>query len=33
VTDEGVVWREQTRHKISALFKRLRGKGPGSGRM
>lgn len=26
VTDSGVVWREQTRHKISAFFKRLRGK-------
>lgn len=25
VTDEGVVWREQTRHKISAFFKRLSG--------
>jgi SM-20-related protein len=24
VTDRGVVWREQTRHKISAFFKRLR---------
>lgn len=24
VTDKGVVWREQTRHKISAFFKRLR---------
>jgi hypothetical protein len=33
VTDEGVVWREQTRHKVSAFFKRLRGKGPGSERM
>jgi len=33
VTDQGVVWREQTRHKISAFFKRLRGKGPGSTRM
>lgn len=33
VTDEGVVWREQTRHKISAFFKRLRGKSPGSSRM
>jgi hypothetical protein len=26
VTDEGVVWREQTRHKVSAFFKRLRGR-------
>lgn len=25
VTDSGVVWREQTRHKISAFFKRGRG--------
>ncbi len=25
VTDHGVVWREQTRHKVSAFFKRLRG--------
>jgi hypothetical protein len=33
VTDSSVVWREQTRHKISAFFKRLRGKGPGSSRM
>jgi SM-20-related protein len=33
VTDNGVVWREQTRHKVSAFFKRLRGKGPGSQRM
>ena len=33
VTDAGVVWREQTRHKVSAFFKRLRGKGPGSERM
>ncbi len=24
VTDKGVVWREQTRHKVSAFFKRLR---------
>ena len=24
VRDEGVVWREQTRHKVSAFFKRLR---------
>ena len=30
VTDAGVVWREQTRHKLSAFFKRLRGKAPGS---
>ena len=30
VTDAGVVWREQTRHKVSAFFKRLRGKAPGS---
>ncbi|HEY4078544.1 MAG TPA: 2OG-Fe(II) oxygenase, partial [Rhizomicrobium sp.] len=33
VTDQGVVAREQTRHKVSAFFKRLRGKGPGSTRM
>ena len=33
VTDQGVVVREQTRHKISAFFKRLRGKEPGSTRM
>jgi SM-20-related protein len=26
VTDQGVVWREQNRHKVSAFFKRLRGK-------
>jgi SM-20-related protein len=26
VTDEGVVWREQTRHKVSAFFKRLTGR-------
>jgi hypothetical protein len=26
VRDTGVVWREQTRHKISAFFKRLRGR-------
>ena len=26
VTDRGVVWREQNRHKVSAFFKRLRGK-------
>jgi hypothetical protein len=26
VTDRGVVWREQLRHRISAFFKRLRGK-------
>jgi hypothetical protein len=26
VRDTGVVWREQTRHKVSAFFKRLRGK-------
>ena len=26
VTDAGVVWREQTRHKVSAFFKRLTGK-------
>jgi hypothetical protein len=25
VTDKGVVWREQTRHKLSAFFKRLTG--------
>ena len=30
VTDRGVVRREQTRHRISAFFKRLRGKSPGS---
>ncbi len=30
VTDQSVVWREQTRHKISAFFKRLRGHGPSS---
>ncbi len=29
VTDESVVWREQTRHKVSAFFKRLRGRSPG----
>ena len=33
VTDQGVVTREQARHKVSAFFKRLRGKGPGSTRM
>src|SRR5580698_10528412 len=33
VTDQGVVWREQSRHKVSAFFKKLRGKGPGSTRM
>ena len=33
VTDAGVVWREQTRHKISAFFKRLREKEPGPERM
>jgi SM-20-related protein len=33
VTDKGVVWREQNRHKVSAFFKRLRGKGAGSTRM
>ena len=33
VTDAGVVWREQTRHKISAFFKRLGGRGAASGRM
>ena len=33
VSDQGVVRREQTRHKVSAFFKRLRGKGPGSPRM
>lgn len=27
VRDTGVVWREQTRHKVSAFFKRLRGRG------
>ncbi|MDE1938366.1 MAG: 2OG-Fe(II) oxygenase [Alphaproteobacteria bacterium] len=26
VTDDGVVWREQTRHKVSAFFKRLAGR-------
>jgi hypothetical protein len=26
VTDQSVVWREQNRHKVSAFFKRLRGK-------
>jgi SM-20-related protein len=26
VTDTGVVWREQTRHKVSAFFKRLAGR-------
>ena len=30
VTDRGVVRREQFRHCISAFFKRLSGKGPGS---
>jgi SM-20-related protein len=30
VTDRGVVRREQFRHRISAFFKRLRGKNPGS---
>jgi SM-20-related protein len=33
VTDAGVVWREQTRHKVSAFFKRLRGRGAASDRM
>jgi len=33
VTDQGVVRREQTRHRISAFFKRLRGKAPGSSAM
>jgi SM-20-related protein len=28
VTDQGVVRREQTRHRVSAFFKRLRGKSP-----
>jgi SM-20-related protein len=28
VTDAGVVWREQNRHKVSAFFKRLTGKTP-----
>jgi SM-20-related protein len=28
VTDAGVVWREQNRHKVSAFFKRLTGKSP-----
>jgi hypothetical protein len=26
VTDNGVVWREQNRHKVSAFFKKLRGR-------
>jgi len=30
VTDAGVVWREQFRHRVSAFFKQLRGKAPGS---
>jgi SM-20-related protein len=33
VTDRGVVKREQTRHRISAFFKRLRGRGAASERM
>src|SRR5215469_16791215 len=33
VTDKGVVWREQNRHKVSAFFKRLRGHGTASDRM
>ena len=33
VTDAGVVWREQNRHKVSAFFKRLRGKNAASDRM
>src|ERR1700744_2578457 len=33
VRDRGVVGRKQPRHKVSAFFKRLRGKGPGSDRM
>lgn len=33
VTDMGVVKREQTRHKVSAFFKRLRGRGAASERM
>ncbi|HKD46711.1 MAG TPA: 2OG-Fe(II) oxygenase [Rhizomicrobium sp.] len=33
VTDKGVVWREQNRHKVSAFFKRLRGRGTASDRM
>src|ERR1700744_2537886 len=33
VTDPGVVKREQTRHRISAFFKRLRGRGAASERM
>ena len=33
VTDRGVVKREQTRHRISAFFKRLRGRGAASDRM
>jgi len=33
VTDKGVVWREQTRHKVSAFFKRLSGKNSASERM
>ncbi|HEX3756818.1 MAG TPA: 2OG-Fe(II) oxygenase [Rhizomicrobium sp.] len=33
VTDSGVVWREQTRHKFSAFFKRLSGRGAASEKM
>ncbi|MGH6828773.1 MAG: 2OG-Fe(II) oxygenase [Rhizomicrobium sp.] len=33
VTDKSVVWREQTRHRVSALFKRLKGKPPASRRL
>src|SRR3984957_20082323 len=33
VTDQGVVWREQPRHKVSAFFKRLRGREASSDRM
>jgi hypothetical protein len=31
VTNKGVVWREQTRHKLSAFFKRLTGAQPSGG--
>jgi hypothetical protein len=31
VTDKGVVWREQTRHKLSAVFKRVVGSQPSGG--
>jgi SM-20-related protein len=33
VTDMGVVKREQFRHRVSAFFKRLRGKGPSDAKM